>query len=59
MAIIRLSCSETKPAPTITPTGLVGKDKFFKGGIDLNSPLERGSGVCFLLGKLLNHYSTF
>jgi len=30
---------------------------FQKGGIDLNSPLERGPGVCFLLGKLFNYKS--
>jgi len=26
-----------------------------KGGISLNSPLERGPGVYFLLGMLFNH----
>jgi len=31
---------------------------FFKGGIDLNSPLEREQGVCFLLGKLFNYKSS-
>jgi len=39
-----------------TTSSLIRHPSYFqKGGIDLNSPLERGPGVCFLLGKLFNH----